>query len=54
LAHKVVSPTQTAFMTGWHILEGIVFLHERSMNFKPSFSHYLPTFVCIFILNTHL
>jgi hypothetical protein len=28
LAHKVISPTQTAFMPGRHILEGVVVLHE--------------------------
>jgi hypothetical protein len=24
IAHKVIQPTQTAFMPGWHILEGVV------------------------------
>jgi hypothetical protein len=28
VAHKVVRPTQTAFMPGRHILEGVVVLHE--------------------------
>jgi hypothetical protein len=28
VAHKVVKPTQTAFMPGRHILEGVVILHE--------------------------
>jgi exonuclease III len=28
IAHKVVRPTQTAFMPGRHILEGVVVLHE--------------------------
>ena len=28
LAHKVIRPTQTAFMPGRHILEGGVVLHE--------------------------
>ena len=28
LAHKVVRPSQTAFMPGRHILEGVVVLHE--------------------------
>jgi hypothetical protein len=28
VAHAVVRPTQTAFMPGRHILEGVVFLHE--------------------------
>jgi hypothetical protein len=28
VAHKVVKPTQTAFMHGRHILEGVVVLHE--------------------------
>jgi hypothetical protein len=28
VAHTVVKPTQTAFMPGRHILEGIVVLHE--------------------------
>jgi hypothetical protein len=28
VAHKVVTPTQTAFMPGRHILEGVVGLHE--------------------------
>jgi hypothetical protein len=28
VAHSVVKPTQTAFMPGRHILEGVVVLHE--------------------------
>ena len=28
IAHKVIRPTQTAFMPGRHILEGVVVLHE--------------------------
>ena len=28
IAHYVVQPTQTAFMPGRHILEGVVVLHE--------------------------
>jgi hypothetical protein len=28
VAHKVVKPTQTTFMPGRHILEGVVVLHE--------------------------
>jgi len=28
LAHKVIKPTQTAFMPDRHILEGVVVLHE--------------------------
>ena len=28
IAHLVVQPTQTAFMPGRHILEGVVVLHE--------------------------
>jgi hypothetical protein len=28
VAHSVVRPTQTAFMPGRHILEGVVVLHE--------------------------
>ena len=28
IAHKVIRPTQTAFMLGRHILEGVVVLHE--------------------------
>jgi hypothetical protein len=28
IADKVVQPTQTAFMSGRHILEGVVILHE--------------------------
>src|SRR3989337_3841463 len=28
IAHSVVRPTQTAFMPGRHILEGVVVLHE--------------------------
>lgn len=28
IAHTVVRPTQTAFMSGGHILEGVVVLHE--------------------------
>ena len=28
IAHSVVQPTQTAFMPGRHILEGVVVLHE--------------------------
>jgi hypothetical protein len=28
VAHTVVRPTQTAFMPGCHILEGVVVLHE--------------------------
>ena len=28
IAHKVIKPTQTAFMPGRHILEGVVVLHE--------------------------
>jgi hypothetical protein len=28
IAHKIVRPTQTAFMPGRHILEGVVVLHE--------------------------
>ena len=28
VAHKVIRPTQTAFMPGRHILEGVVILHE--------------------------
>ena len=28
LAHKVIRPTQTSFMPGRHILEGVVVLHE--------------------------
>lgn len=28
IAHIVVRPTQTTFMLGWHILEGVVVLHE--------------------------
>jgi hypothetical protein len=28
VAHKVVRPSQTAFMPGRHILEGVVVLHE--------------------------
>jgi hypothetical protein len=28
VAHTVVRPTQTAFMFGRHILEGVVVLHE--------------------------
>jgi hypothetical protein len=29
VAHKVMRPTQTAFMPGRHILEGVVVLHEK-------------------------
>jgi hypothetical protein len=28
IAHKIIKPTQTAFMPGQHILEGLVVLHE--------------------------
>jgi hypothetical protein len=28
IAEKIVRPTQTAFMPGRHILEGVVILHE--------------------------
>ena len=28
IAHKVIRPTQSAFMPGRHILEGVVILHE--------------------------
>jgi hypothetical protein len=28
IAHKIIKPTQTAFMPGRHILEGVVVLHE--------------------------
>jgi hypothetical protein len=28
LAEKIIKPTQTAFMPGRHILEGVVVLHE--------------------------
>jgi hypothetical protein len=28
IAHKVIRPTQTAFILGRHILEGVVVLHE--------------------------
>jgi hypothetical protein len=28
VAHLVIRPTQTAFMIGWHILEGVLILHE--------------------------
>jgi hypothetical protein len=28
LAEKIIKPTQTAFMSGRHILEGVVVLHE--------------------------
>jgi hypothetical protein len=28
IAHNVISPTPTAFMSGRHILEGVVVLHE--------------------------
>lgn len=28
IAHSVIEPTQTAFMHGRHILEGVVVLHE--------------------------
>ena len=28
VAHKVIQPTQTAFMPGRHILEGVLILHE--------------------------
>jgi hypothetical protein len=28
IAHKVIKPTQSAFMPGRHILEGVVVLHE--------------------------
>jgi hypothetical protein len=28
IASKVIRPTQTAFMSGRHILEGVVILHE--------------------------
>jgi hypothetical protein len=33
VTHKVVSPSQTAFMPGWHILEGVVVLHETIHEF---------------------
>ena len=28
MAHKVIRPTQTTFMQGRHILEGVLILHE--------------------------
>jgi hypothetical protein len=30
IAKKVIRPTQTTFMAGRHILEGVVILHEMS------------------------
>jgi hypothetical protein len=33
VAHTVVKPTQTAFMPGRHILEGVVVLHETIHEF---------------------
>jgi hypothetical protein len=28
VAHKVINPTQTAFMPGRNIMEGVIILHE--------------------------
>jgi hypothetical protein len=33
VAQKVVSPTQTAFLPGRNIMEGVVILHETNMNY---------------------
>ena len=34
IAHKVIRPTQTAFMSGRNILEGVVILHETIHELK--------------------
>jgi phosphate starvation-inducible protein PhoH len=35
IAYKVISPTQTAFMRGRNILEGVVILHETVHELHP-------------------
>ena len=35
IAHSMIQPSQTVFMSGRHILEGVVVLHERFMRSTP-------------------
>jgi hypothetical protein len=59
VAESVVQPTQTAFMPGRHILEGVVILHEtihelhrKNMDGILLKEHFMISRFCVFVNNT--